>query len=166
MNQPPYGITAVLDDNILYPAPLRDFLLSLAYENLFEPKWTDAIQEEWLKNPLLNRPDLRRDNLEKTQYLMNKAFRQANITGYEHITDTLSLPDQDDRHVLAAAIHEKAERIITANLKDFHAADTPQHTSTIQHPDNFVTDHLQLNQQKVLQTFFTQLHRLKSPPIT
>jgi hypothetical protein len=34
------SITALLDANTLYPAPVRDFLLHLAEEGLYAPKWT------------------------------------------------------------------------------------------------------------------------------
>ena len=32
--------TAILDANVLYPAPLRDYLLHLANLELYKPKWT------------------------------------------------------------------------------------------------------------------------------
>jgi hypothetical protein len=35
-------IVAVLDANVLYPAPLRDFLLRLAQIDLFIPKWSEC----------------------------------------------------------------------------------------------------------------------------
>lgn len=38
---------AVLDANVLYPAPVRDILLNFADAKLFQPKWTKTIQEEW-----------------------------------------------------------------------------------------------------------------------
>lgn len=46
--------TVVLDACVLYPAPVRDILLSLADVGLFKPKWTDQIQDEWIKNLLKN----------------------------------------------------------------------------------------------------------------
>jgi hypothetical protein len=49
-------IIAVLDANILYPAPLRDFLLRLAEAELFTPRWSDDIHGEWTRNLLKNRP--------------------------------------------------------------------------------------------------------------
>lgn len=52
------GLVALLDACVLYPAPIRDLLLHLADANLYKPKWTDRIHEEWTRNLLLNRTDL------------------------------------------------------------------------------------------------------------
>ena len=73
----------MLDANVLYPAPLRDYLLHLAGVELYKPKWTKAIQEEWVRNLLENRPDLKKENLVNTRDAMNAAFPDANIFNYE-----------------------------------------------------------------------------------
>ena len=41
--------TALLDANVLYPAPLRDILLQLAVADLFRAKWTADIHREWIE---------------------------------------------------------------------------------------------------------------------
>jgi len=53
---------------------------------------------------------------------MREAFDDSLITGWEDLEGGLSLPDKDDRHVIAAAIKGGAQTIITANLADFPAA--------------------------------------------
>lgn len=40
------GSIAVLDTNVLLPAPLRDTLLRLAEADLYVPKWSDRILAE------------------------------------------------------------------------------------------------------------------------
>ncbi len=50
-------LIAVLDACVLYSAPLRDFFMRLAVR-LYQPKWTDAIHEEWIRNVLNNRTDI------------------------------------------------------------------------------------------------------------
>ncbi|MBX2920911.1 MAG: hypothetical protein KF746_01865 [Chitinophagaceae bacterium] len=67
-------ITALLDANTLYPAPVRDILLHLADIGLFAPKWTEQIHDEWIQNLLTNRPDLNLKNLNATRQAMNLAF--------------------------------------------------------------------------------------------
>lgn len=47
--------TVVLDACVLYPAPLRDLLLSLAEAGMYAARWTDRIQEEWQRNLLKKR---------------------------------------------------------------------------------------------------------------
>lgn len=49
----------LLDANVLYPAPLRDFLLTLAKDGLYAAKWTDEIHDEWTRNLAKKRPELR-----------------------------------------------------------------------------------------------------------
>ena len=50
---------------------------------------------------------------------MDSHIRDAKVTGFEPMIDTLELPDLNDRHVLAAAIRCNADAIVTFNLKDF-----------------------------------------------
>ena len=45
-------INAVLDACILYPAPLRNFLLHLANEEVFCPFWSGEIHDEWTRSLL------------------------------------------------------------------------------------------------------------------
>src|SRR5579871_5596179 len=133
------SFAALLDANVLYPAPLRDFLLRLAGADFYQPKWTDQIQEEWIRNLLINRTDLTRENLERTKAAMNTAFPNANVTGYEAIIDSLVLPDPDDRHVVAAAIKCQADVLVTLNLKDFPVDVLASYELEVQHPDDFIS---------------------------
>jgi hypothetical protein len=113
------AISALLDSCVLYPARLRDLLLSLAAADLFRPIWTEAIHKEWMTGVLVNRPDLTRSQLEAARGAMDRAFPASSISGFESLIPAFSLPDPDDRHVLAAAVHVKADLIVTTNLKDF-----------------------------------------------
>ena len=65
-----------------------------------------------------NRPDLSRQQLERTRLLMNENARDALGAGYQPLIAALELPDPDDRHVLAAAIKCGADLILTFNLDD------------------------------------------------
>src|ERR1700704_3911086 len=96
--------TALLDANVLYPAPLRDLLLQLAVTDLFRAKWTADIHREWIEALLRREPNRDRAALERTRDLMDKATRDCLVGGYEALIPSLTLPDPDDRHVLAAAI--------------------------------------------------------------
>lgn len=66
------GITVVYDACVLYPAPLRDFLMWLALTDLFRARWTNEIHDEWMRNVRKNRPDLTLEQLTKTKKLCKR----------------------------------------------------------------------------------------------
>lgn len=39
--------TCVLDTNVIYPIDIRDLLFWFAYEDLYTPKWSSHIFDEW-----------------------------------------------------------------------------------------------------------------------
>jgi len=149
--------TAVYDACVLYPAPLRDLLMWLGLSGLYRARWSARIHEEWTRNLLKNRPDLTMEQLARTVALMDKAIPGALVTGHEVLCAELSLPDPDDRHVLAAAIRCKAEVIVTFNLKDFPVANLESFDIEPQHPDEFIIDLWDLDQAAVLAS--VQKHR-------
>ena len=159
-------ITALLDANVLYPAPLRDYLLHLASLGVYEPVWTAAIQDEWIRNLVKARPDINRAALEATQRSMDQAFPGANVTGYESLIKNLSLPDADDRHVIAAAIKGEAQVIVTANLKDFPATALIPYSIRAEHPDVFISACIEMDKRKGLKALENQVKALKKPPLS
>ncbi len=139
----------LLDANVLYPAPIRDLLMNLACEGLYKPKWTNSIHEEWVQNLLEKRPDLSHRQLLKTVNAMNETFPDANVTGFEELVNGLTLPDKDDRHILAAAIRSKSEVIVTFNLKDFPNEYLKMYDIEAQNPDLSVCFFTKKNTVKV-----------------
>jgi hypothetical protein len=137
--------TALLDANILYPAPLRDIFLQLAVTDLFKAKWTADIHREWIEAVMRKVPPPDRAALERTRGLMDTATRDCLIAGYDRLIDTLTLPDPDDRHVLAAAIVGRCDVIVTQNLKDFPDEVLVPYSIEAQHPDEFLCHHLDLS---------------------
>jgi predicted nucleic acid-binding protein len=158
--------TAFYDACVLYPAPLRDLLMHLAVTDLFRAKWTDEIHEEWIRNLLKNRADLRREQLERTRDLMNANVRDCLVTGYEELIPALALPDPNDRHVLAAAIRSRTDVIVTFNLKHFPDSVLTTYGMDAQHPDEFVTHLLHLAAPTVCAAAKRQRQNLKNPPKT
>ena len=64
------------------------------------------------------------------------------------IINSLDLPDENDRHVLAAAIVGRCDVIVTNNLKDFPSDMTSKYDIEAQHPDVFLSNHLDLYPSK------------------
>jgi predicted nucleic acid-binding protein len=156
--------TALYDACVLHPAPLRDLLMQLAVSDLFRAKWSNAIHDEWIRSVLERRLDLKREQLERTRELMNSHVRDCLVEGYEPLIETLRLPDPDDRHVVAAAIHARADAIVTFNLADFPADVLRGHGLEAQHPDEFISHLIDLSPQIVAHAARTCRARLKQPP--
>ena len=155
---------ATLDACVLYPAPIRDLLLWLADSDLYKPFWTEEIHDEWIKNLLLNRPDLREESLRSAVSAMNEAFPDANTTNYCALIESFELPDKNDRHVLAAAIRSNSDVIVTLNVKDFPEDAIKAYDIEVQDPDFFVSNLIDLNGEAALSAFQKQVYNLKKPP--
>jgi hypothetical protein len=97
---------------------------------------------------------------------MNAHVRDCLVTDYEDLIPTLTLPDPDDRHVLAAAIHSNAEVIVTFNSGDFPPKILETWQIKAQHPDDFVNDLLRLAPQLVCVAAKRQRASLKNPPMS
>jgi hypothetical protein len=157
--------TAVYDACVLYPAPLRDFLMWLALSGRFRARWTQEIHCEWKRNLLKNRTDLTIEQLDRTSELMDRAIPDACVYDFEDLITGLSLPDTNDRHVLAAAIRCGAGVIVTFNLKDFPDTCLAPYGVEAQHPDEFVENLFHLDQAVVIAAAQRQRQQLKLPPI-
>ena len=157
---------ALLDANIFYPAPLRDLFMQLAVSDAFQARWTADIHREWIEALLRNQPERDRSRLERTREMMDRATRDCLITGYEPLIPSLSLPDPDDRHVLAAAVTGQCTVIVTWNLADFPTETLEPFGIEAQSPDVFLSRHLSLSPDTFCTAVRKVRQRLKNPPYT
>jgi hypothetical protein len=95
---------------------------------------------------------------------MNRAVRDCLVAGYENLIEKLTLPDPDDRHVLAAAIRAKADSILTLNTRDFPKAALAPHGIVTRRPDEFVLDLFEHDSEAICQVARAQRAALNSPP--
>jgi hypothetical protein len=156
--------TVIYDACVLYPAPLRDFLMELATAQIYRAKWTSTIHDEWTRNVLRNRPDLTKQQLQRTRDLMDQCVMDCLVTGFDDLIPSLKLPDQDDRHVFAAAIRCGADAIVTFNIRDFPEAALKPYEIEVLHPDDFLHYQFGLDQASVIVAAQRCRSRLKNPP--
>ena len=91
----------LIDTCVLYPSILRNVLLGCAKVRLFEPLWSERILEEWRRAAVRNGIGSEA-GIEIA--LVRADWSNAVVSAPEAVENELILPDEDDRHVLAAAI--------------------------------------------------------------
>ena len=118
-------LVAVYDACVLYPA-FRDLLVRLAIhgrrQGVLRAKWTGRIHREWMRAVRRQRSSVLLRDLRRTRRLIDQAVLGARVRGYERWEQRLTLPDPNDRHVLAAALACAADVIVTFNIDDFPPA--------------------------------------------
>ncbi|MFI4914891.1 MAG: PIN domain-containing protein [Phycisphaerales bacterium JB060] len=159
------NFTIVYDACVLHPPAIRDLLMRLALTDLFRAKWSDDIHQEWMRSVQRRRPDIAWETLARVRDLMNANVRDCLVDGYEELIPALTLPDANDRHVLAAAIRGRADVIVTYNLRDFPDYALSQYGIEAQHPDEFVSHLIDLDASKVLAAVREQRAALMKPPV-
>ena len=155
--------TSVLDTNIIHPIVIRDLLFWFAYYDLFTPKWSNHIFDEWIN--LMKSKGASNQDIEKRLNNAQSAFPDALVENYESLIDGLTLPDMKDRHVLAAAIKTNANVIVTNNLKDFPKEYLATFGLSVKSADDFITDIIDLNQETAVKAFKEMVLHKRNPDL-
>ena len=153
----------VLDTNVIFPLWIRDLLLWFAYHDLYTIKWSKHIFDEWLD--VMIQKGIPKDEALKRTNIVNNAFPDALVENYEPLIDTLELPDDKDKHILAAAIKTNASLIVTNNLKDFPKEYLLSFGLSAKCADDFFTDIIDLNHETSIKAFRDLVLIKKNPPL-
>jgi len=154
----------VLDANILYPFRVRDVLLRFAEAGLFRARWSPEILDEWARNLVAEKPHLEA-SVRSQQEAMARAFPEALVEGYEGLIQALDLPDETDRHVLAAAIRAGAQHIVTENLRDFPAEATRPYGIEAVTADAFLSGTFELYPAEAMAALRRTRTAYRNPPM-
>jgi len=159
--------TVLLDANVLYSVAISDALMEVAATGIYAAKWSKAIDDEWVRNLAKNKKRAEAD-FHTRRDSMHDACPDWEVPeeGWKLIESCLSLPDVNDRHVLAAAVAGHADSIVTINIKDFPSSILEPLGITALHPDEFLLQQLQLEPLVVLPAFKSMRTRLKNPAFT
>lgn len=156
--------TALLDACVLYPLAMTDALLSLATAGFFAAKWTTKIEDEWIRSLERQRPDLA-GKLNVRRDSMRDAIPDWEVpeSAWTSLAHGISLPDPNDRHVLAAAIAGHADCIVTSNLKDFPGTVLLEYGIEAIDPDTFIINQWDLDPVNAMAAFKRMRARRKKP---
>lgn len=133
----------VLDACVLMSTMLRQLLLRVAREGVFQPVWTERIGEEWRRNAarLWGAP---REILDGLWQDMNQAFPGAMERDTQAYEAGLRYSDAKDFHVIAAGLARRARcglqrtpavQVMTWNLKDFNRSELRRQGLDVFSPD-------------------------------
>jgi len=142
--------SAFLDANVLHPAFLRAALLWFADARLLRPVWSIDVLTEWRRSVQRRHADLGDEKLDRIEQAFVSQFPDAEVTDYEAFINVIELPDENDRHVLAAAIVGRCNGIITCNLKHFPVETVSKFGIEVVHPDDFIVNIIDLDENKAL----------------
>lgn len=158
-------VSVFIDANVFYGARLRSLVLYLAQAQLFRVRWSDQVQAEWINTLLINRPDLKASDLEKTKRLMTVAIPDALVSGYDRFIEQVDLPDRNDRHVVAGAVAAKVDLILTFNERDFPTARLAPFHLKAAHPDTFLLSVLNASQTQFIDAVRNDFQHYRLPPL-
>jgi len=129
----------MLDACVLFPTVLRELLAGAAAAGLYRPCWTARILEEWARAVRKLGPGA--EPVARGEIAaLRAAFPQAEVPEAAHIARRLHLPDENDLHVLAAAIACGADGIVTFNAADFPRGTLAAEGLTRRDPDGLLWD--------------------------
>lgn len=156
--------TVILDTNVLYGGLHRNIALTLAEGGLYRPRWSAQILIE-LKRGLEKRiGDPKK--AESHCRAINEAFPEALVEISESAQERLTLPDDDDRHVLAAAIKARAAQIVTDNLTDFPVSTLAAYEIEAVSSDHFFSHTIALSETEAVFCLRKMRERLKKREFT
>lgn len=159
------AFTAFLDADVLFPVGLRDTLLWIAALDLYSPRWSADVLQEIRRNVLEEYPDISLNDMDEMIGQMQRAFPEAEVTGYQSLIPAMPCSEKD-RHVLAAAVIAKAGVLVTNNLKDFPKEECAELGIEVQSADDFLSHALSLDASTVRQALARQAAGKKNPPMT
>jgi hypothetical protein len=131
----PSPTKALLDANVLFSNHLRNLLLQMAQNDMFDVKWSAMIETEWLRNM---KPRTRQRIEAYTLALIRTEFADALVTGFKE--REVGNTDAGDRHVASAAAAIAPCVLVTDNLKHFDADTLRALDVTVRSPDDFLCD--------------------------
>ena len=129
----------LIDACVLFPTVMREMVVGAAAAGGFVPLWSARILEEWAR-ATRRLPEGAEAVARREIALLRAAWPEAEVAVGEELVAGLSLPDPDDRHVLAAAIAGGAEVLMTLNRQDFPTRTLGRHGVVLREPDGFLSE--------------------------
>lgn len=158
---------AVIDACVFYGMLKTDTLMSLCSRGLFAAKWSERIENEWIRHLIEKMPN-KEAAIIRRRDTMRVAVPDWAVCpkGIASIEQSLQLPDMNDRHVLAAAMIGHADCIVTDDKWGFDDEIVSQYGIEIIDTDSFIVNQLDLDEYQALAALKAMRLRWKNPDAT
>jgi len=154
----------LFDACVLAPYPLLNVFLRLADEGIYRPLWSHDILAE-TRRTMVDKLGVAPEKADKRLNMMRENFIDAEVTGYQELIGAMR-NNEKDRHVLAAAVRERAEVIVTADRAGFPPECVQPYSIEVRHPDDFLLDQIDLYENAVHSALLGILAAWTNPPFT
>lgn len=155
------------DTNVLVSTVLRNLFLELADARAIRLYWSEDVLSELVRTLKRLRPATPLASFDSLIAAMNESFPDALVGPIPFERLSATLPDLNDRHVLAAALAVPCAAIATFNLRDFPANELAREGSIrAAHPDTLLVSLITTNPAPALAALFRAQHTFKAPPLS
>lgn len=155
---------AFMDACVLANFGVCDLLLRLAEKpRLFLPFWSNEVLDE-VYRVHVQKLHWKKEIADSFQSEIRRAFPEATVEEYEHLTPDLT-NDKKDRHVLAAAIRSGSSLILTFNVKDFPKKSLKPWSIDVSHPQDFLLNLYEMESAQVVIRIAAIAARRKLEPL-
>lgn len=163
--------TAFIDACTLAGTLKRNLLLTLAEAEFFRVRWSARVMDETeaaiVKILSGKGVDDAGERGRRARSAMEAAFEDAIVADYDvFLSSCVGLPDENDAHVLAAALKTQAAAIVTENLKDFPEEILGRLNMEARSADQFIADTIALDPGRAVAAIRKMRERFKRPEKT
>lgn len=160
-------MVVLFDACLFYPIAIRYFGLHLAAIDDFQVRWTDEINQEWM-NALAEKHGKDPKSYIGTLKWFDVIAPDWRIApeDYQHLWPECDLTDQDDCHVVRAALAVPVDTLVTFNLSDIRTASVRALGIQVMHPDAFFTSRYVQSPELVIEAAREARASLVKSPLT
>lgn len=163
--------TAFVDACTLASALKRNLLLTLAEAEFVRLRWSATILDETQKaiEKILADKDVADATVRasRARASMEAAFEEAMVVDFDQFLSACAgLPDENDAHVVAAALKTQAAVIVTDNLRDFPEELLRRLNLEARSADAFIADTIALDTGRAVAAVRRMRERFRKPEKT
>lgn len=156
----------LLDANVIYSIRLCDLLLRIADAGLYQPRWSDVILDEAMRNLLARVPVERHERIRRRFAAMAEAFSDASVGRFNRYLPVVpGAIDAGDRHVVAAALAGRANVIVTSNVRHFPEEALIHLDLAVRTPDAFLVHQWWMAREEIARVLRQWSDDLTNPPL-